>query len=391
MSKWEKVKLGDVCTINPPKKLTQDLYEKIDEVSFVSMSDVSEDGQIFTGNKVSYSEVSSGYSYFIEDDILFAKITPCMENGKGAIARKLVNGLGVGSTEFHVLRPNKNLVISDWVFRFLSQSKFRKSAEKNMTGSAGQKRVPKTFLETALIPLPPLETQKQIAKTLDTAAELLAMRKQQLAELDNLIKAVFYEMFGDPVTNERGWEVNKLSKIGDLNRGISKHRPRNDPALLGGLHPLIQTGDVANADFIIRDWKQTYSDLGLAQSKKWSAGTLCITIAANIAKTAIMGFDACFPDSVVGFNANKNKTNNIFIHCWFGFFQKIIEAQAPESAQKNINLRILSDLDVIVPPLELQTQFATIVTKIEAQKSLVKKAIEETQYLFDSLMAQYFE
>ena len=122
----------------------------------------------------------------------------------------------------------------------------------------------------------------------------------------------------------------------------------------------------------------------------WKAGTLCITIAANIAKTAILGFDACFPDSVVGFNANQY-TNNIFVLYWFTFFQKILEAQAPESAQKNINLRILNELRVIIPPIELQNKFATIVTKIEAQKNLVKKAIEETQLLFDSLMSQYFD
>lgn len=389
MNRWEIVKLGDVSTINPPKKDMKDLFHDKD-VSFVSMSSVTEDGFINTKDIRPFSEVSNGFTYFLEEDVLFPKITPCMENGKGAIARGLKNGLGVGSTEFHVIRPQKDRITSDWIFRFVSYGKFRKLAEKNMTGSAGQKRVPKTFLENALIPLPPLETQKQIAKTLDTVAEMLAVRKRQLESLNKLTKSIFCDMFGDPVTNEKGWEIKKLSEIGIINRGVSKHRPRNDPALLGGVHPLIQTGDVANADFIIRQYNQTYSDLGLQQSKMWSAGTLCITIAANIAKTAILGFDACFPDSVVGFNANE-KTNNVFVFFWFGFFQKIIEAQAPESAQKNINLRILNNLEVIVPPIELQNQFAEIVTKIEEQKALVKKAIDETQYLFDSLMSEYFD
>lgn len=240
------------------------------------------------------------------------------------------------------------------------------------------------------IPLPPLEIQQRIAAILDTAAALLKLRQQQLAELEALIQSVFYQMFGDPVRNEKGWDYVKLSNLGTLNRGMSKHRPRNDPKLLNGEYPLIQTGDVANADFEIKEYSQSYSELGLKQSKMWSKGTLCITIAANIAKTAIMGFDACFPDSVVGFNANE-KTNNIFIYCWFGFFQKILEEQAPESAQKNINLRILNDLDVILPPKELQTQFAAIVQKIEQQKALVQQSIDETQTLFDSLMSQYFD
>lgn len=248
----------------------------------------------------------------------------------------------------------------------------------------------KTQFSNIEIPLPPLEVQKKIAQTLDVAAELITLRKKQLAELDQLIKATFYDMFGDPVTNEKGWEVRKLGDIGELARGISKHRPRNDPKLLGGRYPLIQTGDIANAGLYINKFKQTYSELGLLQSKMWDRGTLCITIAANIAKTAILGFNACFPDSIVGFKPDKF-TNIIYIYTWFQFFQKVIEEQAPESAQKNINLRILNDLNVVSPPLDLQNKFAAIVTKIEEQKALVQQAIDESQYLFDSLMSEYFD
>ena len=122
----------------------------------------------------------------------------------------------------------------------------------------------------------------------------------------------------------------------------------------------------------------------------WDSGTLCITIAANIAKTAILGFNACFPDSIVGFIAN-DLTNNIFVHYWFGFFQKILELQAPESAQKNINLKILRELDVIVPPIQLQNRFADYVSKALEQKLSIKKAFDETQYLFDSLMSLHFD
>ena len=151
-----------------------------------------------------------------------------------------------------------------------------------------------------------------------------------------------------------------------LNWGIwersIKHRPRNDPRLLGGEYPLVQTGDVANASLYIMSYNSTYSELGLKQSKMWSKGTLCITIAANIAKTAILEFDACFPDSVVGFIANE-KTNNIFIHYWFSFFQAILESQAPESAQKNINLKILSELKVIVPEKENRMSLSISSTK----------------------------
>ena len=174
-------------------------------------------------------------------------------------------------------------------------------------------------------------------------------------------------MFGDPVNNSEGLPELTLPELGEFGRGVSKHRPRNDPKLLGGKYPLIQTGEVANSNLYITEYESTYSELGFKQSKLWQKGTLCITIAANIAKTAILTFDACFPDSVVGFKAN-DKTNNIFIHYWFSFFQAILEAQAPESAQKNINLKTLSELKIIVPPIDLQNEFATFVEQTDKLK-----------------------
>src|SRR5690554_2357576 len=258
------------------------------------------------------------------------------------------------------------------------------------THGSTMKHIIKARFDNMKLTFPPDDVQKHIANTLDKIQEIIDGHKKQLEELDYLIKATFYEMFGDPVTNEKDWSLLQLSKLGQLGRGVSKHRPRNAPELLGGGYPLIQTGDVANSDLYINEYTQTYSELGLRQSKMWPKGTLCITIAANIARTAILGFDACFPDSVVGFYAN-GKTNNIFVHFWFSFFQAILEAQAPESAQKNINLRILNDLKVINPPLDLQNKFAEIVTKIEEDKALVKQAITESEHLFNSLMSEYFD
>ncbi|MDU1348227.1 restriction endonuclease subunit S [uncultured Clostridium sp.] len=186
-------------------------------------------------------------------------------------------------------------------------------------------------------------------------------------------------MFGDPVLNTKNWDMKILSEVGSLGRGVSKHRPRNAPELLGGDYPLIQTGDVANAVLYIKEYNSTYSELGLKQSKLWEKGTLCITIAANIAKTGILTFDACFPDSVVGFVAG-DKTNNIFMYYWFSLFQKLLEDQAPESAQKNINLKILGGLKVIVPPIELQNQFADFVKQVDKLKFEMEKSLKIINY-----------
>ena len=243
------------------------------------------------------------------------------------------------------------------------------------THGATMKHIVKKDFDATQIPYPSLEEQAEIASNLDRVSRIIEVRKAELEKLDELIKARFVELFGDPVSNSKELPIATLPELGEFGRGVSKHRPRNDPKLLGGDYPLIQTGDVAAAELYITDYSATYSELGLKQSKMWDKGTLCITIAANIAKTAILTFDACFPDSVVGFTANE-RTSNIFIHYWFSFFQAILESQAPESAQKNINLKILSELKVINPSKEAQVEFERFVKQVDKSKFIYRYAIK---------------
>lgn len=237
--------------------------------------------------------------------------------------------------------------------------------------------------------LPPLATQKKIAAILDAADDYRKKTKALIDKYDQLAQSLFLDMFGDPVTNPKGWEIVKFSDVGKLDRGKSKHRPRNAPELLGGKYPLVQTGDVANSGGYIADYKSTYSELGLKQSKLWKAGTLCITIAANIAKTGILTFDACFPDSVVGFLPNKT-TNAEYVQNWLSFLQRALEDSAPESAQKNINLAILRNLDFPLPPMLLQNQFAERIELIEQQKQQAKTSLKKAEDLFNSLLQRAF-
>ena len=163
---WGLSRLGDCCIINPSKSTEARLEDEL-EVSFCPMPYVSELGDIKTDETKLYKDVKSGFTYFAEDDVLFAKITPCMENGKGAIARNLKNGIGFGSTEFHILRPNRSIITPEWLYVLTTFKQFRKDAEANMTGSAGQKRVPSIFLRNYKISIPPLELQKQYVGILE--------------------------------------------------------------------------------------------------------------------------------------------------------------------------------------------------------------------------------
>ena len=151
--------LGDCCELNP-RRPSLDL-EDTDNVSFVPMPSVSENGYLQDVSSTEYGKVKKGFTYFENGDVLFAKITPCMENGKGAIAEGLTNNIGMGSTEFHVLRPIEGVSSPYWLLALTRLPIFRERASKNMTGTGGQKRVPANYLENFMVGLPPIEEQNR--------------------------------------------------------------------------------------------------------------------------------------------------------------------------------------------------------------------------------------
>ena len=374
-------RLGDVCTVVSGTTPKSDHPEYWDgEINWVTPAELTDDSNIIfeSQRKITQQAVKdSSLKAFPAGTVLLSSRAPI---GKVAIA----------GTEMYCNQGFKNLICSERIYnRYLYHFLRSKTTYLNSLGrGATFKEISKSIVENIEIPLPPLDEQRKIAAVLDKVSDLIAKRRQQLDKLDELVKARFVEMFGDPVKSTR-WRMRKLSQMGELNRGVSKHRPRNDPALLGGRYPLIQTGDVANAGLFFSSFSSTYSELGLKQSRMWQAGTLCITIAANIAKTAILSSDACFPDSIVGFIPSE-EISVVFIHYWFSFFQKILEEQAPQVAQKNINLQILSNLDVIVPPADLQNQFAAFVTQTEKTKAAVQQALEKLETMKKALMQEYF-
>lgn len=388
MSKWLHKQLGDVCEVNPRLSRAHDLKED-QPVSFVPMASIDEvTGRIMQHQTRPFGEVKKGYTSFRDQDVLFAKITPCMENSKAAIANDLVSGHGFGSTEFHVLRAGQE-VLPQWVFYFVRQQQFRDEAKQNFTGTAGQQRVPTTFMSSALIPVPPISEQRRLVDLLSRAEGIVRLRREAEQKAAELIPALFLDMFGDPATNPKGWPVLPFAEVGTLDRGRSRHRPRDAKELFNGPYPFIQTGDVANSGGRIRSYTTTYSEIGLVQSKLWPKGTLCITIAANIAKTGVLEFDACFPDSVVGFLPSE-RLRIAYVQAWLGFLQPTLEANAPQAAQKNINLEILRNLPIPVPPIEMQDVFETHCSNVVSIQTQQAAATAKAQATFDALLAQIF-
>lgn len=182
------------------------------------------------------------------------------------------------------------------------------------------------------------------------------------------------------------WEYKRLDELGEISRGKSKHRPRNDSSLFGGKYPFIQTADVKNANFYITEYFQTYNEKGLSQSKLWKKGTLCITIAANIADTGILGIDACFPDSIMGFVPYKDKSDVRFVKYCFDILQKECQQVSQGATQDNLSWEKLSKIKFPAPSIVIQKHIADVLSAyddlIENNQKQIKLLEEAAQRLY---------
>ncbi|ENG0938046.1 restriction endonuclease subunit S [Salmonella enterica] len=187
------------------------------------------------------------------------------------------------------------------------------------------------------------------------------------------------------------WSEKKLSDLGSFRRGKSRHRPRNDPSLFeNGIYPLVQTGEVKQADLYINSHNSCYNELGLSQSELWPENTLCITIAANIAETALLGYPMCFPDSVVGFNAEQNESSELFMHYVFTYIRKAIQNSASGSIQDNINIDYLTGLKFKVPLKKDQDKIVAVLSMLDNKIDLNNRINAELEKMAKTLYDYWF-
>ncbi len=386
------MKLKDICELNPR---TLGIEDDI-EVSFVPMPSVSEDGKIDTSDIRLYVDVKKGYTTFKENDVLFAKITPCMENGKGAVACGLKNGYGCGSSEFHVLRA-KEQVLPEWIYYLTSWGWFRKEAEKHMTGSAGQRRVPKQYLENYSINLPSLREQEQQVSVLSHLQTIIDYRKKQLQSFDELIKARFVEMFGDPVINPYGLPMMALGELSELiTKGAS-------PSWQGFSY----TDDNSQTLFVTSEnVREGYLDLsspkyiedGFNEKQKRSMihkGDFLINIVgASIGRATQFNLD-CKANmnqaaALVRVNDDRIRDKYLLIYLNSEKAQHMYNSMKSDTGRANLSLQDINDLSIMIPPVDKQIEYELFVEQVDKSKVAVQKSLDETQKLFESLMQEYF-
>lgn len=393
-----RVHLSSVAQINPrlPKGV-----DETQEVSFLSMASVSEEGKILRQEIRKLSETKKGYTYFERNDVLLAKITPCFENGKAALASDLEHQIGFGSTEFHVLRPDPKKLDAKFLFYLVWSRRFRYLGQKAMTGAAGQRRVPTEFLKNYEIPLPQLDDQKRIAHLLGKVEGLIARRKQHLQHLDDLLKSVFLEMFGDPIANPRSFPVKKLSefyvnpkegtKCGPFGSALKKDELVDSGIPVWNMDNIDPSGRMA---LPFRMWitEEKYKELA---SYSVIDGDIIISRAGTVGKMCVARM--CGKPAIISTNLIRLRLDDklrplhvvSLMTCCKGRVGRL--KTGADGAFTHMNTGILDKLEFPYPPTELQDQFAAIVEKVENLKSRYQQSLTDLESLYGALSQKAFK
>ena len=375
MTDWGSESLGDVCEVlDSRRRPVTKKDRRAGEYPYYGATGVVDYVDKFIFDEVLVLVGEDGAKWGSGEETAFAVSERCWVNNHA-----------------HVLRPNRQRLLDDWLIYYLVHT--------DLSPFVSGLTVPKLnqgSLRDIPIPLPPVTEQRRIVAILDEAFDGIAISKanaeknlQKARELaDSRLRALVSEQ-------AEGWNRKTLREIAvNFGRGKSKHRPRNDPKLYGGPYPFIQTGDVRGSDHLIMDFTQTYSEAGLAQSKLWPKGTLCITIAANIAETGVLGFDACFPDSVIGVVVDDRQTSSKYLEYMLQTVKADLKAKGKGSAQDNINLATFENERFPFPDLSLQAgivesldALSAEIVRLEATYTTKLAALEE---LKRSLLHQAF-
>ena len=393
MSAYAQVPLGELCTVNPRAKRTDYSHDMV--VSFVPMASVDErTGMIAVRQERPLAEVSKGYTSFEEGDILFAKITPCMENGKAALAQNLTNGTGRGSTEFYVLRPGEH-VLSEYIYHFVRQLGFREEAKRNFTGTAGQQRVPKSFMETALIPLPPLDEQRRIVGILNQAAKIERLRARAQERLREFIPALFIKMFGDPAENPMGWEIRTLGKYCiSAQYGTSKKASERTEGI-----PTLRMGNVTYDGYLdCGENKLKYVELEDGELRKYElrAGDILFNRTNSkelVGKTGIWDdrFEAVPASYFIRLRVDETVLHPMFVWAFMNsssMKRRLFDMARGAIGQANINAKEVKLILLPVPPLALQKKFANSLKTMRSVTRAVESGSRTASALTASLMSR---
>ena len=387
------VSIDSVAEVNPkvPEYVSTALNNP---ATFLPMAAVSESGRIASPEEALIGEVIKGYRYFEEGDTLLAKITPCMENGKAVLVEGVPHRIGFGSTEFHVIRPGSD-IYERYLFYMVWNPSFRYIAARNMTGTAGQRRVPTNFIKRFEIPLPPFDEQRRIAAILDKADAVRRKRKEAIALTEDLLRSAFLEMFGDPVTNPKGWEIRPLrSVVKQISSGWSANGEERE--IEYDEWGVLKISAVTSGQFL----PQKHKAVGKPPFPKTlvvpQKGDLLFSRANTrelVAAVCLVERDCerlFLPDKLWKIQTDTSLVNVEYLKFLVSEskYRDLItrKATGTSGSMLNISQKKLLEMLAPIPPIRLQNDFATYVWKTFATREQLTKASTQSENLFNSLL-----
>jgi len=401
---WQVVQLGDVAELNPGDPLPQ--IQSDARVSFVPMSAVSEvTASIQAPEFRRLDEVARGFTRFREGDVLLARITPSMENGKVAIANKLEAGVGFGSTEFHVIRPGPR-VTSRWLWYFLRQPSVRRVGQAQMTGSAGQQRVPPDAIRALTLPLPPnREMQDRICDLLDDVDAARRLRFSASAKVAKFKDALFNSLFGREAITAFQWNSVALSDVRYC-MGLTYGTSVKTIATLGerpqpGSSPVLRIPNVLRGTIDPSELKYAVLSAQEADKLRLRRGDILIVRSNGnpdyVGRSAVYRGDppgSIFASYLIRLRPNPRHFESEYLSSWLGSpsgRQEILQGARTTSGVFNLSAAHLSKISVPLPPLEIQRQYAEQVEELREIQKLQRKHQSSLDSLFYSLIAEAFK
>lgn len=390
------VRLGDVVDINPRGVPN---LEFTDDIAFVAMADVTEEGVLRTSRTRPYAEVAAGYTPFQDGDVLLAKITPCFENGKSCLVSGMSPQYGFGSTEFHVLRAGRKMD-SRFLHHLVRSSKFRSEGRRRMTGSAGQKRVPTSFIDDYLVNLPAINEQRRIATILDKADAIRKKRREALKLADDFLRSVFLDMFGDPVRNHQGWTQSTLGEIapgrGEIVDGPFGSSLKPDQYVDEGVR-VIRNFNVRPGYFDPSAYKYvTLQKFAEIRRSEVTEGDLLLSTKGTVGNVCLMpcleGPSVLSATGTVRIRVSSPDVETLFLmyQMLTTQYQRYIEENQSGAVQQYLNLSGIRDLAIILPPRALQSKFTGIARRVSVLAEKCSYAYGEADKLYGSLAHRAF-
>ncbi|MCL5986307.1 MAG: restriction endonuclease subunit S [Actinobacteria bacterium] len=386
---WRWVKLGEVCKINPskPKKFTRSPNTPTTFLPMASIDDVK--GNIAKPEVVPYSKVAKGYTYFEENDVLFAKITPCMQNGKHAIAKNLIDGIGFGTTEFHVIKASAE-ILPKWIHYFIRQTSFLEEATAYFTGVVGQQRVPKSFLENYLIPLPSISDQRRIIWRVDNLMKQVeyayfACKKQH--EATRALSAAYLRAVFES-EDAKKWDIRKLGEVCQIFSGSSA--PQDKKYFENGEYPFVRVQDLSRygRKTDLTEFNDYINETAIKKQNMVRAekGTIIFpkSGAAIITNNrAILGTDAYIVSHLAAVKPKENIADTLFIYYWLCNVDMVQYME--NTGYPSLKLSIISTIPIQLPSFNEQRRIAASLEKKISCIDKLQKAIEKQLKVVDAL------